>query len=172
MVLRLRGACTARTRIFFCRNSCLHFSAKLLACSSIVYRGGPLVGVTRKILAAGTKLSKTLMAPPLWGAGGKSGSGHHRSWKHRWRAPWGVLAAGLTAATTGVGDVNGGPPGGCWRQVRQRPPPELETSMAPPLRLWCYEVSSAKGKDVCSKVTPRGAGPELPLLAPSHRSHS
>jgi hypothetical protein len=39
----------------------------------------------------------------------------------------------LAAATTDVEDVDGGPPGGCWRQVRQRPPPKLETSTAGPL---------------------------------------
>jgi hypothetical protein len=33
--------------------------------------------------------------------------------------PLGLLAAGLTTATTKVGDVDGGAPGGCWRQVRQ-----------------------------------------------------
>jgi hypothetical protein len=44
-----------------------------------------------------------------------------------------VLAAVPAAATTRVGDIDGGPPGGCCRQVRQRPPPELETSMAGPL---------------------------------------
>jgi hypothetical protein len=47
--------------------------------------------------------------------------------------PLGVLSAGPTAATTGVGDIDGGPPEGCCRQVRQRPPPELEMSMAGPL---------------------------------------
>jgi hypothetical protein len=40
----------------------------------------------------------------------------------------------MAAATTEakVEDVNRGPPGGCWRQVRQRPPPKLKTSMAGP----------------------------------------
>jgi hypothetical protein len=47
--------------------------------------------------------------------------------------PLGVLPAGPVAATAGVGDVNGGPPGGCCRQVRQRPPPEFVTSVAGPL---------------------------------------
>jgi hypothetical protein len=47
--------------------------------------------------------------------------------------PWGLLSTGLAAATTGVLDVDGGPLGGCYRQVRQRPPPELETSMVGPL---------------------------------------
>jgi hypothetical protein len=44
---------TARTRIFFCE------PPFFLARSGIVYRGGPLVGVERKILAAGTKFSDT-----------------------------------------------------------------------------------------------------------------
>jgi hypothetical protein len=48
------------------------------------------------------------MAAPLEGAGGMSDSGHHRSWRRRWRAPWGVLAAWPAVATTRVGDVNGG----------------------------------------------------------------
>jgi hypothetical protein len=47
--------------------------------------------------------------------------------------PLGVLLGFLAAATIGVGDVDRGPHGGCWRQVRQRPPPKLETSMAGPL---------------------------------------
>jgi hypothetical protein len=37
-----------------------------------------LVGVARKILAAGTKFSETSMAGPLGGAVGRSRSGHHR----------------------------------------------------------------------------------------------
>jgi hypothetical protein len=47
----------------------------------------PLVGVARKILAAGTKFSKMLMAGPLGGAVGWSGSGQHRSWRRQWQAP-------------------------------------------------------------------------------------
>jgi hypothetical protein len=39
--------------------------------------------------------------------------------------PWGVLAVGLVVATTRVGDVDGGPPGGCWWWVRHRPPSEM-----------------------------------------------
>jgi hypothetical protein len=54
---------------------------------------------------------KTSMVVPLGGAVGISGSGHHRSWRCRWRAP---------------------PGGYCW-DFRQRPPPKLETSMAAPL---------------------------------------
>jgi hypothetical protein len=30
---------------------------------------------------------ETSMAGPLEGAGGRSSSGHHRSWRRRWRAP-------------------------------------------------------------------------------------
>jgi hypothetical protein len=40
-------------------------------------------------------------------------------------APWGLVAAGPTVATIGVGDVDGGPPVGCWWQIRQRSSPEL-----------------------------------------------
>jgi hypothetical protein len=65
------------------------FFAKLLAYSGNVYRGAPLVGVARKILVAGTKFSETSMT-----------------------GPWGVLLVGPAAATTGVGDVDGGPPWG------------------------------------------------------------
>jgi hypothetical protein len=44
------------------------------------------------------------------------------SWRRRWRAPWGLLPAGPTAVTTGVGDVDGGPPciHGHLKQVRQK----------------------------------------------------
>jgi hypothetical protein len=47
-------------------------------------------------------------------------------------APLGLLVAGPTVATTKVEDVDGGPPGGCCLQVRQRPPLKLKTSMAGP----------------------------------------
>jgi hypothetical protein len=33
-------------------------------------------------------------------------------------------------------DVDDGPPKGCWRQVRQRPPPKLKTSMGAPRGCW------------------------------------
>jgi hypothetical protein len=57
----------------------------------------------------------------------------------------GVLVVGPAAATTDVDDVDGGPPGGCWRQVRQRPPPMLKTSMVgPPGFHGDNEVSFAK----------------------------
>jgi hypothetical protein len=47
----------------------------------------------------------------------------------------GVLLAGPAAATTEVEeDVDGSPPRGCYRRVRQRPPPRLKrTSMTGPL---------------------------------------
>jgi hypothetical protein len=50
--------------------------------------------------------------------------------------PLGVLAAGPAAATTEVEDVNGGPPGGCRRQIRQWSPTKLKTSMAAPWGCW------------------------------------
>jgi hypothetical protein len=41
--------------------------------------------------------------------------------------PLGVLLVGLAAPTTkAVEDVDGGPPGGCCRWVRQRPPPKWD----------------------------------------------
>jgi hypothetical protein len=51
------------------------------------------------------------------GAADRSGSDHHRSWRHRWWAPWGVLPACPAVATTKVGDVDDGPPEGCCQQV-------------------------------------------------------
>jgi hypothetical protein len=49
------------------------------------------------------------MAGPLGGVAGRSGNGHHRSWRRRRWAPWGLLAVGLAVTTTEVGDVDGGP---------------------------------------------------------------
>jgi hypothetical protein len=109
------------------------FPRSCLAFSGNVYRGAPpLVGVAKKILAAGTKFSQTSTAGPLGvlaaylaaattkardfdggplrGVVGNSGNGHHRSWRRRWRSP-GVLAASLVAATTKVEDVDDGPLG-------------------------------------------------------------
>jgi hypothetical protein len=40
---------------------------------------------------------------------------------------------GAGAGGSEVGDIDDGSPGGCWRQVRQRPPPKLKTSMEGPL---------------------------------------
>jgi hypothetical protein len=47
--------------------------------------------------------------------------------------PLGVLSVFLAAATTEVGDVDGRPPEGRCRYLRQRPPPKLETSMVDPV---------------------------------------
>jgi hypothetical protein len=77
--------------IFFPPNSCLHFSPNYLLVVVMFTAVAPLVGVARKILAAGTKFSETSMAPSE------------------------VLAAGPTVATTRVGDIDGGPPKGCWQ---------------------------------------------------------
>jgi hypothetical protein len=97
----------------------------------------PLVGVARKILAAGTKFRDTSMAGP-WGVlpagptAATTGVGDVDG-----GPPWEVLPAGPAVATTRVGDVDGGPPGGCRRQARQRPPSELATSIAVPLGGCC-----------------------------------
>jgi hypothetical protein len=116
--------------------------------------GGPL-GVLSGFSAAATTGAEDVDGGAPVGAGDRSGNGYHRSWRHRWQAPWGccrdfrqwpppelktsmmdplwVLAAGPASATTDVEDIDGGTPGGCWRQVRQRPPSKLEMSMAAPL---------------------------------------
>jgi hypothetical protein len=47
-------------------------------------------------------------------------------------APLGVLVVGPAVVTTEAGDVDGGPPGGCYRDFRQHPPPMLKTSTAAP----------------------------------------
>jgi hypothetical protein len=47
--------------------------------------------------------------------------------------PHGVMAVSSIVTTTEVEDVDDGPLGGCWRHVRQRSPPKLETSMVDPL---------------------------------------
>jgi hypothetical protein len=59
-------------------------------------------------LAAATTEVEDVDGGPPRGAVGISGSGHHRSWRRRWRASWGVLAACSSAATTEVEDVDGG----------------------------------------------------------------
>jgi hypothetical protein len=66
---------------------------------------------------------------PLGGAASGSHNVYHL------RAPWGELSAGPTASTTEVEeDVDGKPPRGRCRRVRQRPPPMLKTtSMVGPL---------------------------------------
>jgi hypothetical protein len=51
-----------------------------------------------------------------------------------------VLGACSAAITTEVEDIDGGPPGGCWRQVRQRPPLKLKTSMVGPREVSELEI--------------------------------
>jgi hypothetical protein len=75
-------------KIFFAETLAFTFPRCCLAYSGNVYRGDPLVGVTKKILAAGTKVRQTSTV-----------------------APWGVLSGFSVAATTEAGDVDGGPPG-------------------------------------------------------------
>jgi hypothetical protein len=94
MVLRLPGSWHRKDpkKIFMS----LHFSLLVAVLFTMV---APLVGVARKILVAGTKFSDT---PPSELATSMAG-------------PSGVLLAGPAAATTRVGDVDGGPPRGCCR---------------------------------------------------------
>jgi hypothetical protein len=77
--------------------------------------GGPPGGCWRQVRQRPPPMLKTSMAGPLGVAVGISGSGHHRSLKTSMAGPLRVLAAGPAAATTDVEDVDGGPPGGCWR---------------------------------------------------------
>jgi hypothetical protein len=51
----------------FPQNLSSYFYKTCLSCSGNVYRGGPLVGATKKILAAGTKFNQMLMAGPTGG---------------------------------------------------------------------------------------------------------
>jgi hypothetical protein len=57
--------------------------------------------------------------------------------------PLGMLLVGPIAATTDIGDVDGGSPGGCCRQVRQWPSPKLKTSMAGPLGVLAVSPAAA-----------------------------
>jgi hypothetical protein len=63
--------------LWYRKNPEIFFCETCIACSSGVYRGGPLVGVARKILVIGTKFNQTLMIGLLGGAVGISGSSHH-----------------------------------------------------------------------------------------------
>jgi hypothetical protein len=67
-----------------------------------------------------------------------------------------VLPACPAAATTEVGDVDGGPPGVAAGMVRQRPPPKLNTSLMGPL-------GGAGARDLgaqCLRSPPLGQGGE------------
>jgi hypothetical protein len=86
----------------------------------------PLVGVARKILAAGTKFRQggcwrqvRQRPPPML--------------KTSMAGPWGLLSVFSVVTTTDVEDVDGRPPGGCCRDLRQQPPLMLKTLMVPPL---------------------------------------
>jgi hypothetical protein len=65
-----------------------------------------------------------------------------------------VLSAGPVAATTDGEDVDGGPPGGCYRDFWQRPPLEFETSMTGP-----YGVLSAGPATATTGVEDVDGGP-------------
>jgi hypothetical protein len=49
--------------------------------------GGPLGGVLPVGPAAATTGVGDVNGGPPGGAAGRSGSGHHRSWRHQWRTP-------------------------------------------------------------------------------------
>jgi hypothetical protein len=52
---------------------------------------------------------KTSMVGPRGVLVGRSDSGHHRSCRRRWRAPWGCWWQGPAATTTKDEDIDGGP---------------------------------------------------------------
>jgi hypothetical protein len=89
------------------------------------------------------------------------------------RPPRGVRDGGLE-----VGDVNGGPPWGCWRQVRQRPPPKLKKSMAGSLggaaadpAAATFEVEDVDGGPpggAGGKIREKPSGQFLGLIVMSH----
>jgi hypothetical protein len=53
--------------------------------------GGPPGGCYWHVLQRPPPKLEMSIAAPLEGAVGMSGSDHHRSWRRRWQAPWGVL---------------------------------------------------------------------------------
>jgi hypothetical protein len=61
-----------------------------------------------------------------------------------------VSAACPAAASTEVEDIDGGPPRGCWWQVRHRPPLKLKTLMEGPLGVLaaCPTMATTEVKDV------------------------
>jgi hypothetical protein len=76
-------------------------------------------------------------------------------------APLEVLAAGPTVATTEVEGVDGGPPRGCWWQVRQRPQPKLKAGPLGVSELEFRECPPSTLRNVDDKP-PGGAGAEAP----------
>jgi hypothetical protein len=70
------------------------------------------------------------------------------------------------AATTDVEDIDGGPPMRCWRQVWQRPPPMLKTSMAGPLGLLLgFLVATTTDVDCRANGAPLNHANSYPALA-------
>jgi hypothetical protein len=65
-----------------------------------------------------------------------------------------VLTTGPAAGTTEVEDVDGEPPRGCYREVCQRPPPKLKTSIPSPCG-----VLAAGPAAVTTKVEDIDGGP-------------
>jgi hypothetical protein len=145
------------------------FHETCLACSGSVYHSGPLVGVARKILAAGTKFRQTSMASHLGvrpecpvaattKAEEDDDSGPPRGCcQYLWQQPplklrktsmagplGGLLAEYQAVATTEAeDDVDGGPPEGCCRYLRQQSPSKLrKTLMAAPLRVCWWKSGS------------------------------
>jgi hypothetical protein len=77
-----------------------------------------------------------------------------------------MLAAGPAVATTEDEDVDGGPPGECWRDFWQRPPPKLQTSMAEPLGVLTGFLAAATTKVVGRRWrAPWGVLPVGPAVA-------
>jgi hypothetical protein len=134
----------------FPRNLSLFFRETCLACSDNVYRGGPLVGVDRKILSVGTKFNQTSMADPSgccrqepppklkktsmvdpWGCCRQQPPPKLK--KTSMADPWGCywyLRIPAVATTEVEEDVDGRAPGRC---CQQQPPLKLKnTSMADP----------------------------------------
>jgi hypothetical protein len=77
--------------------------------------GGPPGGASGKVRQRPPPKLKTSMASPLGGAGGKFWQRPPPKLKSSMVGPLGVLAADPAAATSEVEDVDGGPPGECWR---------------------------------------------------------
>jgi hypothetical protein len=74
-----------------------------------------------------------------------------------------VLSVFLAATTTKVEDVDGKSPRRCWRQVRQRPPPKLKTSMVGPLGVLAAGPAAATTKVEDVDGRPSG-GPRAPTI--------
>jgi hypothetical protein len=80
--------------------------------------------------------------------------------------PGGCWRLGPTAATTEVKDVDGGSSGGAAGKVRQRPPPKLNMSMAGPWGCWWQGLAAAT-----TEVEDVNGGPLGVLVARSGSGH-